>query len=85
MSLEQWITLAVDLLKAYSWPITVVIALFMFREEVKTLLGSIRRGKVGPVEIDLGDVVPPKLPEPTVTEETPKSDSDTESHCTTHS
>jgi hypothetical protein len=82
MSLEKWVTLAIDLLKAYSWPITVVIALFLFREEIKILLGSIRRGKVGPVEIDIGpeDVVPSKLPEPVEKEETPESDSHIEFH-----
>ena len=78
MSIEQWVTIVVDLLKAYSWPITVVTGLLLFREEIKALLGSIRRVRGGPVEIDIAAV--PEFPEPTVKEETQNPDSDMESH-----
>lgn len=41
-----------------SWPVVACIALYLFREQISALFGSLRRFKVGPVE---GEVEIPEI------------------------
>jgi len=41
-----------ELIKALVWPLTVSVLALVFRVEIRALLGRIRKGKVGPAELE---------------------------------
>lgn len=49
MNLLQFIA---ELVKALAWPLAVLVLGAVFRSEIRALLGRIRRGKVGPAELE---------------------------------
>ena len=41
-----------ELIHALIWPLTVLVLALLFRTEIRALLGRIKRGKVGPAELE---------------------------------
>lgn len=41
-----------ELAKALAWPLTLLVLGILFRTEIRALLGRIRKGKVGPAELE---------------------------------
>jgi hypothetical protein len=46
------LTFIVELTKALAWPITFVVVALLFRKQLISLLGALKKGKVGPAEFE---------------------------------
>jgi hypothetical protein len=53
----DWLTFTVEITKALAWPLTVALAVLLFRHELRIALGRIKRGKLGNAEFEFEDRV----------------------------
>jgi hypothetical protein len=51
------LTFAVEMVKAMAWPLVALVAVLLFRQELRALLLRIKKGKVGAAEFEFEDRV----------------------------
>lgn len=53
----DWLTFIAELTRALAWPLAAVLIAWMFRDQLKLLLGRVRKGKLGPAEFEFEESV----------------------------
>jgi hypothetical protein len=53
----DWLTFVVEVVKATAWPFVGLVAILMFRRELRGLLQRVKKGKVGTAEFEFEDRV----------------------------
>lgn len=53
----DWLTSVVEMVKALAWPVAASVIALVFRQEIRTLLGRVKKGKVGPAEFEFEEIV----------------------------
>lgn len=48
----DWLTFIAEIAKSLAWPSAVIVVALVFRGELRSLLGRVKKGKVGPAEFE---------------------------------
>jgi hypothetical protein len=51
------LTFTIEITKATAWPNAATVVAFMFRTELRVLLGKMKKGRVGPAEFEFEQTV----------------------------
>jgi hypothetical protein len=53
----DWLTFTVEIVKALAWPVAAVTIVCRFHEQIRALLGRVKKGKLGPAEFEFEEAV----------------------------